>query len=418
MHDKVFGGVAGGLADYLGIGAFGLRLVFGFSAIVVGFLLLRPSSLPYGAYYYASRLASFRDLVKTGAGLAVVGYFGLWVFVPAEDADVSAVRSIGRKLPRLSGVRTWLATLAFIGGATVLGSQLGLWSGDIIWAFLLIGVGLLLFRRDAERATGGGGSVASDPVGVSTTPEPPPIPTTWSAVQPPGVPPRTATASPRPPRERSPLGWLVLGLALLAVGIAAIAQNLGLVELRLVDFPAIGILVLGTGMFVGAFAGRARWLAIPALPLALLVLAFSVIHVPLVGGLRDIFARPMSLAHIPGGFGETSDGYRVIAGNVYVDLTGFQCEQQPLVVNASSGFGNVTLYVPFDAHVIATGSVGLGHLGFGTFGADGVERYLHHTLEPRFGDGPTIRADLQSGIGNVYVYRESLVKRQRDKACT
>jgi len=42
---------------------------------------------------------------------------------------------------------------------------------------------------------------------------------------------------------------------------------------------------------------------------------------------------------------------------------------------------------------------------------------LTRSLEPKFGDGATILADLAAGIGDVSVYREYVTKRQREKAC-
>jgi hypothetical protein len=412
VHDKVFGGAAGGLADYLGIGAFGLRLVFGLSAIVVGVLLLRPSNLPYGDYHYAARLGSLRDIVKAGDGLAVVGYFGLWVFVPAEDTDASAVRRFGRRLPRFSGARIWLAMLAFIAGATVLGSQIGLWSGDIIWAFLLIGAGVLLFRRDAERSSIRATALA-EPVGADAdaarvvTPTSAPYATAPAS----SVATPTAVLPLRPPRERSPLGWLVIGIAMLAVGGAAILQNLGALHLRLVRFPALALLVLGVGMLVGTVAGRARWLLLPSILLAPIVLASSLIHVPLEGGFGSVYEVPSAVANVHG-------AYRAVVGDVYVDLQNLACQHNEIVLSESTGFGNVRLAVPFDAHVVVTGSVGLGAIQLEQFAnADGTEQYLERTLEPRFGDGITVIADLESGIGNVYVYRYDLTKRQREKAC-
>jgi phage shock protein PspC (stress-responsive transcriptional regulator) len=404
VHDKVVGGVAGGLADYAGISAFGLRLVFGLSAIVVGVLLLRPSNLPYGAYHYASRLGSLGDLVKAGAGLAVVGYFGLWIFIPAEDADASAVRRIGRRLPRFSGARTWLAMLAFIAGATVLGSQIGLWSGDIIWAFLLIGAGVLLFRRDAERASDRARTFAAEPAGAGATPAPSPIPASSASVP-------AVVVPPRPTRERSPLGWLVIGIAMLAVGGAAILQNLGALHLRLVRFPALALLVLGVGMLVGSVAGRARWLILPSIVLAPIVLASSLIHVPLEGGFGSIY-------EVPNAVGNVHAAYRAVVGDVSLDLHNLACQQNTIALSQSTGLGNVYLAVPFDAHVVVTGSVGLGSIQLESFSpADGADQRIQHTLEPRFGDGITVIADLETGIGNVYVYRYALTKRQRKKAC-
>ena len=410
VHDKVFGGVAGGLADYLGIGAFALRVVFGLSAIVVGFVLLRPAGLPYGVYYYAARVSSFQDLVKTGAGIAFVAYFGMWIFVPAEDADVSAVRRAGQRLPRFAGAKTWLAMLAFVVGATVLGSQLGLWSSDIIWAFLLIGAGVLLFRRDAERsnnrATADALGAGADAPGVMA-----PTFASYATTPVPSVTAPTVVQPPRPPRERSPLGWLVIGIAMLAVGGAAILQNLGGLHLRLVRFPALALVVLGVGMLVGTFAGRARWLLLPSIVLAPIVLAASLIHVPLEGGFRSIYEAPSAVANVHA-------AYRAVVGDVNVDLHNLACQHNTIALNQSTGLGTVSLGVPFDAHVVVTGSTGLGSIQLESFpSVDGAEQHLQRTLEPRFGDGITVIADLESGIGNVYVYRYALTKRQRAKAC-
>ncbi|MDP9231454.1 MAG: PspC domain-containing protein, partial [Actinomycetota bacterium] len=400
MHDKVFGGVAGGLADYFGISAFGLRLVFGVSAVVVGFLLLRPAGLPYGMYVYASRIASFRDLVKTGAGVAFVAYFGMWIFVPAEDQDVSAVRRVGRRLPRLSWAKTWVAMLAFIAGATVLGTQLGLWSGDIIWAFLLIGAGVLLFRRDAERVNGRARTEVADTPGTGSlaAPAAPTDPGSRATAPAPIVTAPALVLPPRTPRERSPLGWLVIGIAMLAVGGAAILQNLGALHLQLVRFPALALLVLGLGMLVGTVVGRARWLLLPSIVLAPIVLASSLIHVPLEGGFGSIYEVPIAVANVHG-------AYRAVVGDVSVDLQNLACQQNEIALSESTGFGNVYLAVPFDAHVVVTGSVGLGAIQLEQFAnTDGTEQHLERTLEPRFGDGITVIADLESGIGNVSVY--------------
>jgi phage shock protein PspC (stress-responsive transcriptional regulator) len=408
VRDRVLGGVAGGLAERFGVSTLAVRIPFGAAGLVVAFLLLRPwTGLPPGisSVTYMPEFQLLRSLVTFAAGLGVLGYGALWVLVPQEGAETSSAGRVRGRLPRATGVKTWLGTLALIAGATVLGAELRMWSVDVVWAFLLIGVGVLLFRRDAERANGGTRPTSSvrEPTTATVAAEP---------LEREMVPMRA-------PRERSPLGWLVVGIALLVVGIAAVAQNLGGLDLRMVRFPALGLLVLGIGLLVGAFVGRARWLVLPAMLAVPIVLAFSVVAVPLEGGIGDISARPTSIDHIPGGFGETSDGYRAIAGSVWIDMTAFRCETGSVWVNASTGFGTVGLNVPFDAHVRATGSAGFGQVSLGprSSGARGAEVSVSRDLEPEFGDGATIIADLEAGIGDVYVSRKWLPKRQREKAC-
>ncbi len=406
VQDRVLGGVAGGLAERYGVSALAVRIPFGAAGLVVAFLLLRPwTGLPPGisSVTYMPAFQLLRALVTFAAGLGVLGYGALWVLVPQEGAGTSSAGRVRGRLPRATGVKTWLGTLALIAGATALGAELRMWSVDVVWAFLLIGVGVLLFRRDAERTNG-----------AARLPVPAREPTTATVA---AEPLERETVPVRAPRERSPLGWLVLGIALLVVGIAAVAQNLGGLDLRIVRFPALGLLVLGIGLLIGAFVGRARWLVLPAMLVAPIVLAFSVIAVPLEGGIGDISAYPEDLDHVLGGYGETSDGYRVVLGNVYVDMGAFRCVTQTVHVNASSGFGSVSLYVPFDAHVVATGSVGYGQIYLEPDELRGTQVDLTRSLEPKFGDGATIVADLAAGIGDVSVNREYVPKRQRDKAC-
>ena len=407
-NDKMVAGVAGGLADHFGISALGLRLVFGFCAFVVAFLLLRPwLGLQYGGAYYDPNLTSLRELVKAGSGIAVLTYFALWVFVPREDAGVSAAGRLRHRvrLPRLQRIRPWLGMLALTVGAGLIGSQIGLWSPDVTWAFLLIGVGVLVFRLDAERAGGGARTVAGGPAIAAGTAGPSASPSGWPASPAPGE-TMTTAFEPFPPRERSPLGWLVLGIALLVVGGAAIVQNLGGLHLRLVRFPALALVILGAGMLVGAFAGRARWLVLPALVLAPVVLVASLIHVPLVGGIHDLYVTPSSA-------GAVHDAYRVMAGTVYLDLSGLRGSNAERTITASTGFGQITVVVPFDAHVVATGRTGAGVVTIGpSSSGTRIEASVHRAWEPKYGDGPTFTLDLQTGIGDIEVYRNAPTKKQ------
>jgi phage shock protein PspC (stress-responsive transcriptional regulator) len=403
--DRVLGGVAGGLARRYRVSALGLRVAFGGAGVVVAFLLLRsPTGIPPGmsSVAYLPHVGFLRALVSFVSVALVLAYAALWVLVPLEGEEPRRARA--RRPPRAPGLRTWLGTLALIAGASLLGAQLGLWPLEVLWAFLLIGVGVLLFRRDAARTEGvSAPEVSAEPPPAGDVPEP-----GDTGPEPP---------PPRAPRERSPLGWIVLGLALLVVGGALVASSLDLVELRPVRIPALALLVLGAGMMVGAFVGRARWLLLPSLALVPLVLAASVVTVPLEGGIGDRWVSFQSVEEALGAPGEPPDAHRVVMGNVYVDLSELRCRTGTVPVEASSGFGSVSLYVPFDARVIASGAAGYGRVSLQARSRQGTQVELAGRMEPRLGPGITVVADLAVGIGDVSVYREHLPRRERERAC-
>ncbi len=240
--DKVIAGVAGGLAENFGVSSLAVRTLFGLAFVVIAWQ------------------------VWTLLGIAIVAYVLLWIFVPREDIGVSPAGRLTRRFPRIGPA---IGVLVLLGGAAAIAAQLDAW---LVWPVLLIGLGLLLYRSDAGRVHAACGR-------PSTPWRPPPG---GAPRRPSCLPPEPR--APRPPRERSPLGWLGLGIALLVVGIAAILQNLGALDLRLVRYPAIVLLILGGTMVIGAFAGRARWLVLPAILVVPFLLLASVVTVPLEGG--------------------------------------------------------------------------------------------------------------------------------------
>jgi phage shock protein PspC (stress-responsive transcriptional regulator) len=362
--DKVIAGVAGGLAENFGVSSLAVRTLFGLAFVVIAWQ------------------------VWTLLGIAIVAYVLLWIFVPREDIGVSPAGRLTRRFPRIGPA---IGVLVLLGGAAAIAAQLDAW---LVWPVLLIGLGVLLYRHDAGR-------VAPGPAGLSTPSATPPAALPTASVE---LPPEPL--APRPPRERSPLGWLGLGIALLVVGIAAILQNLGALDLRLVRYPAIVLLILGVTMLVGAFAGRARWLVLPAIVVVPFLLLASVVTVPLEGGWGNLYERPLSSAAVHG-------SYQRVAGDIYLDLTKLAGTQAAPVISATTGFGSVTVTVPFDAHVIVNEETGAGvvHAGRG-LSDTGFEASLTTTMEPKHGDGARITLDLETGIGDVWVYRMAPTRQQ------
>jgi hypothetical protein len=221
----------------------------------------------------------------------------------------------------------------------------------------------------------------------------------------------------RPPRERSPLGWITFGVALLVVSVAAIWTSLADGTLatarhavgleRISTIPAIGLLVLAAGLLIGSVFGRARWLILPALLVVPVMLVTSVIRLPFDGRFGDSYVGPADLV------GDEVITRRSAFGSIYVDLGRFR--DRPNVereFQLSTAAGTITVVVPYDAHVRIDAFAGLGALGFETNSTYGLEVSDSAVLEPRHGDGATFIVHAEVGLGDVNVYRYAPTKRQ------
>jgi hypothetical protein len=209
----------------------------------------------------------------------------------------------------------------------------------------------------------------------------------------------------RPSSERSQLGWIVFGLMLLAVGGMAILASLGVIGPTPQQYPAVALLVLAAGLLVGTFVGRARWLILPAVLVTPLLLAASIVHVPLAGGFGDRYLRPAA--------GEAPRTVRAAAGKVSLDLSRLRGSDAVVPITASTAFGSIDVTLPYDAHAIVHASSGLGRLRVGGPSKSLFDATVVRRLDPKYGDGAMIELDLAVGIGDVQVAREWLSKKQR-----
>ena len=390
---RLVAGVAGGLADHWGIPSLVLRIPLAAAAAVWGLLLLDTFTNDYLTFRPGT--IGFPPLVWFGSLLAAIGYVALWIVVPREDVGGSPA---SRLLTRYPGMRSWPGfVLLGIGGA-LLADRLGIFEPTVVVAFGMIALGIWLFRRDGRR---------DGPVERSRTELGAPAPA-----------PIVALRGPRPPRERSPLGWIAFGAALLVMCVAAIwsagttsfhpeGGPMGVTgAMRISSIPALGLLVLAAGLLVGSVFGRARWLILPSVLLVPVVLLSSVIRLPLEGRFGDLYFRP----HEPGELGQA---YHNSAGGIFVDLKRFQGRADlELRLDLSTVVGDVQVVVPYDARVVVTGHAGLGSYWFGRKTDSGLEVSGAATLEPKYGDGATFILNLETGIGRVSVGRYAITRRE------
>jgi phage shock protein PspC (stress-responsive transcriptional regulator) len=344
--DRVIGGVAGGLGDYFNVDPLLLRIGF------VGLMI-------FG-----------------GAGLVL--YVVAWLLIPVEGQDASIVEGILQRIGLTSRRLAWIAVavVAFIfivnlsprgvdlsnGGQTVFVDPAPLWAVAII----VVGF-LLLRRRETVPATT---VVASESA------------------------PLAAPAVKTPPRPRSPLGWYICASVLIAIGLLAIASQVGNVQVQPGQFFGVALAVIGIGLVVGAWWGRARILILLAILLVPVAVAASFVTAPLVGGVGDYRYTPANAA-------ELRTEYRSLAGQVVLDLRDLSVTSGPIHIAASVAVGELRVILPIGASVRIDARVGAGSAIIFNSHDDGTsleDRYVRQHFS-----GPTFILDLESGIGVVQV---------------
>jgi phage shock protein PspC (stress-responsive transcriptional regulator) len=202
----------------------------------------------------------------------------------------------------------------------------------------------------------------------------------------------------RAPRERSALGGITLSLALLVTGVLLAVRASGVEELTVPRVLAVTLLVLGTGLLVGTVWGRARWLLVPGVVVAL---ALGVTATAENAGWGN-------------GVGERSwravDGgsYSLGAGEGVLDLRGLRGAQHA-EVEASIGFGHLVVLVPSGMSVSIDSSVGIGEITAEDVGGPPLDRRGPAGRSEQFVVGSsgdvTIELDLQVGFGEIEVRR-------------
>ncbi|MGH8933061.1 MAG: PspC domain-containing protein [Egibacteraceae bacterium] len=359
---RVLGGVASGIAAYFDIDPLIVRLAL----VAFGFV--------------------------TGP-LAVLLYLIAWAIVPAFPGTP----------PRKVSVGVWVAIalllgILFAGGA---GSMwfapgfggpgfdgrgfggpgfdgFGFWSSGFFWAIILVGLGVLLFRR-AETAPVPPGEAGQ---ALST-----------AAVYPPG----------RPPRPPSILGRVTVAAGLLIVGLATLLENVGVFDLNARRFLGLLLVVVGAGLVVGAWWGRARWLI--TVGVLLIPILFVASYGPSIssgrsfggefGEFDDRTLRPTTLAEI-------ASPIDIHNGRLTLDLTGLPLTTDPTQVTAEVGAGQIEVLVPDDVSVDVRAEVGAGMVDLfqDTRNGVGLDVRIEHPGPP---DGRQLVLDLTAGFGEIVV---------------
>lgn len=407
--DRVICGVAGGLGAYTGTDPVLWR---------IGFVVLTFFS-----------------------GVGLIAYLVMWVAVPSEDGTRAS--SDVRQVADVGGNRRWLGIAALVAGAAILVHEAWDLRGGLVLGVLLIGAGAALWTREtplvgtdreedaepslkteqgglteraeqserrelaerdepsereetSERAEGAGEGVVRERADLGRGDGGPP----------PAQDGDDDSTTPLPPRRRgrSVLGRLVLGSAALVAGAGLLLDELGLLETTLVGVLAAVLVVVGAGLVVGTWWGRARWLVFPGIALALLVMTLAYAPYTAVdfsNGAGERQIRPRTLADL-------DNEYQLGAGELVLDLSRLDLDGRTRSVDARVGFGEIGVVVPDDVAVVVSGRVGAGEVDlFGaTQGGLGVDTETRRDGED--GAGRFV-LDLDVGLGEITVARDGTV---------
>ena len=262
----------------------------------------------------------------------------------------------------------------------------------MVFALILLGIGVLLYRGDLS---------APDRQSPDTGNVPQAAPADQAEAPTAGPPSsRPAGPAPAPPRDRSYLGRVAFGVALMSLGV------LGFLDAVVPGFDpsvrhymALLVAVVGLGLVVGAWFGRAG---------GLVALGIVLVPVVLVALMSDTVKFDFSTSgdgyHRPAGVDEIPDAYRLGIGSLVVDLREADFRGRVVEVEAEVGIGELTVYLPQDVATDVSGRVGMGSIRtwdhLGATSRQGIGLVSDYASE---GADGMIILDASVGLGEIEV---------------
>ncbi|MEX0952761.1 MAG: PspC domain-containing protein [Nitriliruptoraceae bacterium] len=419
---RILGGVAAGLADHLGMDVSIVRILIvvitfvtqglGLVAYVAAVLIVPSDDDPQPPL--ARGLSSAATGTDPGGPDRTADPAEAGVAGPATRRDASFWAGVAL----LVVGAVWLLSSPF-GPGWVFGSMFG---REVVLAGLLIAFGVALWQSgERRRVTPPPSGAPSAPVGTSdptstvrqelavTTHDPDDandqtVTSSPSVTATPGdgMPPEPWSPPPVTPRASDVLGRVTLGVATMAAGLLWMLSIAGIGSIGAGHVVAAALLVVGIGLLVGAFVGRARWLIAVGVLLLPLVLAIELVRpvglaaldLDLREGAGDVRVAPASLE-------ELDETHRLAAGQLVLDLRDVDVDRDTQL-SVEVGAGDVEVLLPGDVTAEIHVAVGVGQVRLDdtVVGGLGVERDLRVDT----GNGSELLSiDVELGVGQVTV---------------
>jgi phage shock protein PspC (stress-responsive transcriptional regulator) len=357
--ERLLGGVAGGVAEYLGVDVTLVRLAFIVTACF--------------------------------GGVGVIAYVVGWIVLP-EGPPVAGSE------PRLRDRRQLLGYALVAVGLLAVGGRLG-WTfqhDGAFWPVVLVALGatvLWLRTRDVGREPLPSPAASKPDPAPSAAPPAPPERATEPTTAPAPAP------TPRRPRPRSYLGAVTWSSLLILAGAAWLLDASGVADLDLGVVSALALALVGAALLVSAWFGRSRGLIALGVPLVLIVGGFGLVDVPLDGGVGDPTYHPRTVLAV-------DHGYTLAVGNLSIDLRDVDFAGSRRHVHAQLGIGQLNVTVPEGVRVVVDGHAGIGSIT--VFGQQSHECCPTdvHLVRPGVAAGTgTLILDAEVGAGHIEITR-------------
>jgi len=210
----------------------------------------------------------------------------------------------------------------------------------------------------------------------------------------------------RTPAAGGSVGQVLLRatLAVVVITVAVLAAFGVFIGAAFGGGPVIAGVVIAAGlaMLVAGLLGvrRARWLALPALVVAIPLAVVAAADVDVDGGIGDREYHPASVT-------ELRDGYDLGMGELIVDLRDVALPQGRTPLDIELGAGSALVLVPADVCVDARARIGVGHADVLGRESDGVDLELEWAGRPADASVPRLALDAEIGAGELKVRRAS-----------
>ncbi len=211
-----------------------------------------------------------------------------------------------------------------------------------------------------------------------------------------GLEERTIEQTPAPPAPRSPIGRIITGILVIAVGSAWFLDLATDVEIRWGAILPIALIAIGIGVMYGANRQDVSGLIVIGIILSLIVVTTSFFTAAPWEGVGEVRERPLTTEAL-------ESQYAHGVGDFTVDLRSLDLEPGTTKVEVSLGIGNLLVTVPDDTTVVVDASAGIGKVTVFDQVREGVGASLDNSIAGVA--DRTLELQVGVGIGEVEVTR-------------